>query len=247
MAPYDILMIIVFAGAILFGLWKGLAWQVASLAALIVSYFVAIQFREPLTQLLGINQPWAPFLSMLILYLGSSLAIWIGYGYVRQTIQRMHLKEFDAHAGAVVGAFKGALLCMLITMFAVTLLGDNARRLIVQSRSGGFIARSINQLNSLVPSELHAMLDPFVNKFNTELAQPLPPADSNSSWLGKFLPGQGQPTPAPGPSEQFGNFARPQFSQSTSFEIAPGMKVNIDGQKAIENLSNGWNNTGTKR
>ena len=247
MAPYDILMVIVFAGAILFGLWKGLAWQVASLAALIVSYFVAIQFREPLTQLMGINQPWAPFLSMLILYLGTSLAIWLGYGYVRQTIQRMHLKGFDAHAGAVVGAVKGALLCIVITMFAVTLLGDNARRLIVQSPSGGFIARSINQLNSVVPQEIHFMLDPFVNKFNNELAQPLPPEDPNSSWFGKLLPGQGQGNSETGSNQQFGSFSKPQSGSTSSFEIAPGMKVNIDGQKAVENLSNGWNQPRSRR
>ena len=50
MALYDIIMLVVILGAVAFGYWKGFAWQVASLAAIIVSYFVALKFREPVAQ-----------------------------------------------------------------------------------------------------------------------------------------------------------------------------------------------------
>ena len=50
MALYDIVMLVVVVGAIWFGWWKGMAWQIASLAAIIVSYIVAVNFREPVSR-----------------------------------------------------------------------------------------------------------------------------------------------------------------------------------------------------
>lgn len=186
---YDLLMLVVFAGAILFGLWKGLAWQVASLAAVFFSYFVALTFRGQVAGLVPAEPPWNQFIAMAVLYLGSSLLIWLAFGAVRRNIERMQLKEFDRQAGALVGALKGALLCMVITMFAVTLPGDSARRAVIQSRSGNFIASSINRFSAVVPRELHAVLDPYFTSFNQRLNDPLPPQTADSaggSFLGAF-------------------------------------------------------------
>lgn len=172
MSIYDFVMLAVFAGAILFGLWKGLAWQVASLAAIFVSYFVAMQFRGQLAPFFKTDPPWNVFGAMLTLYLGTSLVIWVAFGYVRRTIERWHLKEFDRQAGALLGALKGALLCMVITMFAVTVSGERVRSAVVTSRSGNFLARSINQLSAVVPKEIHQILDPVLNSFNEKVNQP---------------------------------------------------------------------------
>lgn len=172
MSFYDILMFVVFAGAILFGLWKGLAWQLASLAAIFISYLVAMQFRGQVAGLIQAPAPWNMFGAMLILYLGTSFVIWIAFGYIRRTIERFHLKEFDRQAGALLGAIKGALLCMVITMFAVTVADERVRSAVVTSKSGNFLARSINQLSAVVPKELHEVLDPLLNQFNQKVSQP---------------------------------------------------------------------------
>lgn len=172
MSFYDILMFAVFAGAILFGLWKGLAWQLASLAAIFISYVVAMQFRGQVANLIQAPAPWNMFGAMLILYLGSSFVIWVAFGYIRRTIERFHLKEFDRQAGAILGALKGALLCMVITMFAVTVADERVRSAVVTSKSGNFLARSINQLSAVVPKELHDILDPMLNQFNQKVSQP---------------------------------------------------------------------------
>src|SRR5262245_36460026 len=47
MQAYDVLMLIVLGLAIVWGAWKGLAWQIASIASIGVSYFVALHFRQP--------------------------------------------------------------------------------------------------------------------------------------------------------------------------------------------------------
>lgn len=235
MTAYDILMIVVFCAAILFGLWKGLAWQVASVAAIVVSYIVALNFKTPLTNLMGIDEPWAPFLSMLILYLGTSLLIWVVYGYVRETIKRFHLKSFDSQSGALLGAVKGALLCMVITLFAVTLLGDTVRRQIVMSRSGGVIARSINKLNMLVPDEIHQMLDPLVTQFNERLSSPLPPqVDGDSGgWLGNLM--SSSTTPSNTDGGFLGSFSPSAgtANRSGNVELAPGVRFEVDTDRLL--------------
>ncbi len=169
MALYDILMLSVLVGAILFGLWKGLAWQAASLASIFVSYFVALNFRGSLAPMIAAEEPWNRFAAMLILFLGTSLIIWMAYGYMKKTIERLRLRGFDTQAGGLLGALKGGLLCMLITLFAVTLFGANVRQSVMLSKSGGYIATAINRLNAMVPDEIHALLDKHVQQFNQNL------------------------------------------------------------------------------
>lgn len=171
MSIYDLVMLIVFAAAVFFGLWKGLAWQVASLAAVFVSYFVAIQFRGVVAPMIKAEEPWNKFAAMLILYLGTSLVIWLIYGRVRATIHRLKLKSFDRQAGAILGAAKGVVLCMLVTLFSASLLGDSARDAIVQSRSGGLIAGAINRMDGVMPREIHVYLDPYIEEFRTRMTE----------------------------------------------------------------------------
>jgi len=166
MGMYDILMLVIFVGAVLFGAWKGLAWQIASLSAIVVSYIVAMNFREPLAAYIQAEPPWNKFGAMAILFLGTSLIIWLIFGRVKNSIKKMHLSGFDRQAGALLGAVKGALLCMVVTMFAVTLFGQSTTQAVFNSRSGGYISRGINQLTAVVPPEIHDVINPYVERFN---------------------------------------------------------------------------------
>ena len=190
MSIYDILMLIVLGGAIFFGYWKGLAWQVASLASVIVSYIVASNFHGMISPYFSLGEPWDKFAAMLVLFLGTSLLIWVAFGYIRNTIEEMKLKGFDHQVGAVLGAFIGALLCMVITLFAVTLLPDSLQKNVIGSRSGHFIARSINQLTMVVPDEFHAVIDGRLENFNRQFVEnnldPTLPIklDNKNEWFG---------------------------------------------------------------
>ena len=171
MSIYDIIMLVVFVGSILFGLWKGLAWQVASLGAIFVSYFVALNFSGPLSAYISASEPWNRFAAMLLLYVGTSLIIWVAYGYLKSSIERMHLRGFDTQAGGIVGAIKGLALCMVVTLFSVTIFGEQVGDYVIESRSGGYLAAGINQLNMIAPGEFQAVLDKHVQKFNKNLAE----------------------------------------------------------------------------
>lgn len=165
MGIYDIAMLIIFGGAIYFGYWKGLAWQIASVAALIVSYIVAVNFRDQVAPFIQVDPPWNRIGAMLVLFLGSSLIIWTIYASVAKSLKKNQLKGFDRQAGALLGAVKGVLLCMVVTMFSVSFLGENAHNSIDNSTLGPYVEKGIWQVSAFVPAELARFVDPHIESY----------------------------------------------------------------------------------
>jgi membrane protein required for colicin V production len=172
MQIYDIVMIVVLVGAMFFGAVKGFAWQLASIASIVVSYFVALKFREPFSQSIALDPPLNRLLAMLILYVATALLVWVVFRMVSQSIDRLRLKEFDRHIGAVFGLIKGGLYCVLLTLFAVTLAGEQIRETVVSSKSGHYIADVLDRSESVIPPEIHGFVDPYLRRFEQQFNQP---------------------------------------------------------------------------
>lgn len=195
MEVYDLIMLAVLVGATIFGAWKGLAWQIASLGAIVASCFVSFRFYGPLAEKIDAKEPWNIVLAMLILYVGTSLAIWVLFRFVSGFIDRLKLKEFDRQLGALLGLAKGVLLCVIITLFAVSLAGDSergqrARQSIIQSRSGYYIARLLDKSHAVIPEKVHDALHRYIHSLDERLstgertvhdhaASGLPPSDAS--------------------------------------------------------------------
>lgn len=169
METYDILMLVVLAGAAIFGAIKGFAWQIASIGSIVVSYVVAYRYREPFSQSISAEPPWNRLLAMLILYIGTALVIWVAFRMISKTIDRMKLREFDRHVGAAFGLAKGVLYCTLITLFAVTLLGPATGEKIVQSRSGYYISKLLAHSNGVMPAEVQQVIGPYIERFDQQI------------------------------------------------------------------------------
>ena len=165
MQNYDIIMLALLAVATLYGFWRGMAWQIASLASLVASYFVSLHFSPQFAPLFGRQAPLNRFAAMLAIYLGTSLAIWMVFRLVRRFIDQVRLTEFDRHAGALLGAAKGVLLCVAVTFFALS-LSAQAREAILRSRSGFYIARLLDQAEAVMPPEIHQVLNPYLRQLD---------------------------------------------------------------------------------
>jgi membrane protein required for colicin V production len=164
MQTYDLLMLVVLGAATLFGFWKGMAWQIASLASLVVSYFAALRFSEQLAPMFGQQAPLNKFVAMLAIYVGSSFVIWTLFRFISGVIDKVRLESFDKQLGAMVGFAKGVLLCVAITFFAVTLLPQPQGEAIVGSQSGRYIVALIDKSHSVFPPEIRQIVDPYLNK-----------------------------------------------------------------------------------
>jgi len=134
MQTYDFLMIAVLVAATLFGFWKGMAWQLASLASLGLSYIAALKFSEQLAPVFGDHAPWNRFVAMLAIYIGTSFVIWMLFRLVAGAIDKVRLESFDRQLGAMFGLAKGVLLCVVITFFAVASLPPAQGQAIVESQ-----------------------------------------------------------------------------------------------------------------
>lgn len=168
MQPYDLIMLAVLAGAALFGLWKGLVWQVASLASFVVSYLVALHFSGELAPYISADEPWNRFAAMAILFVATAAAVWLVFGLLREALEKARLGSFDRQLGLILGAAKGVVLCVVITFFAVT-LSDRGREQVLRSRSGEYIARLIDRADPLIPPELHQVLGPYLHELEQQL------------------------------------------------------------------------------
>lgn len=171
MEIYDIIMLVVLLAAMLFGAIKGFAWQLASIASIVVSYLVAYKYRVPFSQSIQAEPPWNRFLAMLILYVGTALVIWVAFRMIRSSIERLKLSEFDRQIGALFGLAKGALYCTLITLFGVTLTGDRARESIVRSKSGNYIAKVLDKSGAVIPPEIHDVVQPYLDRFDQRFSE----------------------------------------------------------------------------
>ena len=174
-------MIVVLAGATAFGFWKGMAWQIASIASLTVSYVAALTFSPRLAPFMGDEAPWNRFIAMLVIYLLTSMLIWMIFRGVHNAIDRVQLREFDRQIGALFGIAKGVLLCIAITMFAVTLLPEEKREKVLDSKSGHYIAKLLHKADQVMPEEMHDVLHPYIHKAQETLDPDYVPHDEDRS------------------------------------------------------------------
>ncbi len=170
---YDIVMVVVLAGTTMFGAWKGVAWQLASLGSLVVSALVAIRFNAVVAPWIS-REEWGRFVAMLILYLGTSLVIWLLFRPVAGFIDRLKLKEWDRQAGGLFGLIKGVLLSVVITFFAVT-LSEDARQAVLKSYSRGAVAMLIEKAGPLLPEKVHGVLGKYLEELDRKLNPKTPP------------------------------------------------------------------------
>lgn len=164
---YDLVMLGILAATALLGYFKGMVWQLAWIAGIVVSGFVAVRFGSQFAPYFGQQAPWNRFASMLALYVATSFAVWLVFRIVSGAINAIHLSAFDHQLGLLFGAAKGALLCVIITFFAVTLAPDY-RPQVVSSHSGRMVADLLVRADEYLPKEIHDTIDPFVKQFEEQ-------------------------------------------------------------------------------
>jgi membrane protein required for colicin V production len=214
--PYDMVMLAVLAVATLFGLWKGMAWQLASVASVVVSFVVAVRMSAPVAPMISAQEPWNRFIAMLLLYLVSSAVIWLVFRLVAGIIDRVRLKDFDHQIGALFGLAKGALLCLVITFFAVT-LSESLRQTVLKTYSGHYIAVLIKQTSPIMPPEVRKVLGTYIDELDRKL-DPAAPPDAPSAPQRAAIPLTAE---LPRVAEQLGIPQRPIWDWQGQPSAAP--------------------------
>lgn len=220
---YDLVMLGILAAAAVLGYFKGVIWQLAWIAGIAASAVVALRFGGPLAPFFGSQAPWNRLIAMLALYVGTSVAVWLVFGVIAGIIKTVQLSSFDHQMGLLFGLAKGALLCIVVTFFAV-MLAPGYRDQIVGSRSGRIVAELIVRSDQFLPPDVIDAVKPFVDRFEDELRRPsattaAPTATAlESMWEGV------RSTSAWTGTEQGGaasHPAQPQASQPSTWQPLP--------------------------
>ena len=171
MEIYALYMLGIVVVAALLGAMKGLAWQIASAAAFVGSYIVALTFYPQLAVHIDAEEPWNKYLAMFALYLGTSFVVWIIFAFVRRMIERVEMKGFDRQAGAIVGLVNGGIVCLFVTFFAITLpfLSSEQKLAICQSQSGRLMASTVETLKYGLPEDVDQVVRPYLEELDKRL------------------------------------------------------------------------------
>lgn len=212
--PYDIFMLVVLGGTVLFGFWKGMAWQFASVASIVLSLGVAIHVSPSIATVFGETEPWNRAIAMLVLFLATSLFVWLVFRLVSGVIDRVRLKEFDRQAGALLGLIKGVLYCLIITFFAVT-LSESLRQYVLASYSGRYMAILIEKATPVLPEQVTYYLGQYIEEFDHKLDPNTPPDDEDTlSELGNETAKEGEAA-----LDELKNSARERINQQIDKQI----------------------------
>lgn len=168
---YDLVMLGILAAAAVLGYFKGIVWQIAWIAGIAASSFLALRFSGQLAPFVGQQAPWNRLIAMLAIYVGTSLAVWLVFRVISGAINAIHLSAFDHQLGLLLGLAKGGLMCVVVTFFAVT-LAPAYRDQIVASRSGRLVAEIIIRADEILPPTIAEPVQPFVKQFEDQFQQP---------------------------------------------------------------------------
>jgi uncharacterized membrane protein required for colicin V production len=162
---YDLLTLGILMYAMFRGAMKGIVWQLATIAALLMCFFFSGSLSHVIAPFIRVEEPLNKWIAMLVLYLGFSF---VSFGVARvmhEAIENMRVEALDRHLGALLGLVKGAMFSVFLTFFLVT-LSHSARESIINSESGYVAAVAIDRLAPVIPGDLHALLEPYLRRMD---------------------------------------------------------------------------------
>jgi uncharacterized membrane protein required for colicin V production len=162
---YDLLTLVILMYAMFRGAMKGIVWQLATIAALLMCFFFSGSLSAAVAPFIRVEPPLNQWIAMFILYLGFSF---VSFGVARaahEMIESMRVEALDRHLGAILGLVKGGMFSLFLTFFLVT-LSHSARETIINSESGYVAAVVIDRLDPVIPGDLHALLEPYIRRLD---------------------------------------------------------------------------------
>jgi uncharacterized membrane protein required for colicin V production len=158
---YDAAMAGVVVAGMIWGAWRGVTWQLASIASLILGYVASHQLSPQLAPQFGTDPVISRTLAMMAIYAVVSGGVFLVAWIFRAILRRMKFEAFDRHLGLLLGGMEGAFLGVVVTFFVVS-LAPQTRDPIYTSLSGKLVAGIINSVGPTFKAEAGEALAPFV-------------------------------------------------------------------------------------
>jgi len=159
---FDLFILAILVVTTIRGAAKGVAWQLAGIAAVVLCFMFATPLSLTIAPLIKLDPPlnrWVAMLGIYIVFAFGTFAVARGF---REALEKAKFVEFDRHLGALFGLFKGAAIALVITFFAVA-MSPKTREYVLTTKTGFAAAHVMNALDPVMPKELHAILEPYIH------------------------------------------------------------------------------------
>jgi membrane protein required for colicin V production len=170
MTIYDAVMAALVVSGMVWGAWRGIIWQVASISSLVLGYAVSHQLSPQLAPHFPGEPVVARAEAMMAIYAAVSGGIFLAAWMVRSTLRKLRFEAFDRHLGMVMGGIEGALLGLVGTLFVVS-MDQPLRAPIFASPTGQIVSRVMDSVGPVLPEEARQELAPFFNSTSGTIAE----------------------------------------------------------------------------
>lgn len=169
MTTYDAVMAGLVVAGMIWGAIRGITWQVASIASLVLGYVVSFPVSGQLAGYFPGEPVVARGLSMLVVYVGVSGGVYGAAWLIRATLRRLKFEAYDRHLGMLLGGAEGALLGLIGTLFVLS-LAPQSRGPIQASPTGKAVNAILSHIQPALPPEVCKVLAPFWGEGSSEPA-----------------------------------------------------------------------------
>ncbi|QDT54958.1 Colicin V production protein [Caulifigura coniformis] len=161
---YDIAVLGVLVFCMARGASRGLIWQLATIAGIILCLMFAETFSGILGPHISLQPPLNEWVTMFGAYLVCSFVAFGAARMLTKGIEGAGLKEYNSHLGAIFGLAKGIVVCLVATFFLATL--DATHNLIANSKSGYYAAITMRKIHPIMPEKLHDALNRYIHSLD---------------------------------------------------------------------------------
>ena len=162
---YDLLILGILLYGMLRGAARGLVWQLAWIAALVLCFLFAGTASVVLAPYIPVETPLNRWIAMFVLYIGFAFVSFGAARVLRGLIEQAKFVEFDRHLGGLLGLVKGGVFSLVLTFFVVT-LSESLRETVTQSYSGYAACIIMEKLHPVMPEEWHKVVKPYIHRFD---------------------------------------------------------------------------------
>ena len=159
---YDVIVIGILAYTTIRGAMKGVIWQIAAIAGLVLCLVFAESISAAAGPYVHLEPPLNNWVVMFGAYLVFSFASFAVARMLTEWLDKIKFGDFNRHLGAIFGFVKGAVICLVLTFFIVT-VSDDAREMLRHSRSGRVAAIVMDRLHPVMPQQLHEALNKYID------------------------------------------------------------------------------------
>jgi uncharacterized membrane protein required for colicin V production len=165
---YDVLAVGVLIFAVIRGAAKGIVWQLATIAALVLCFAFSGTLSLAIAPYITVKPPLNRWVAMFGLYVFFSFLSFAAARRLKSWIEKAQFVEYDRHLGSVFGFVKGVVFVLVMTFFGVTLTQQmpETRTSIFHSQTGRISAILMDRLHPVMPTELHAVLEPYIHSLD---------------------------------------------------------------------------------